>query len=277
MNLKKTRSIWLQNAIIGHGACNYRGSPGNFNSPPSLRQSHRSPKISRDGEEEVWGLSSDLVLCLSEFDNILLCILHFEYSNSSPHFHNQPSQKHRATVWCIGNTHEARLIRPAVSVATLIMEGAQNEVEEIYASLKDQPPHTAEQIERIKKLIYLYEVTFIHENHEETRKLVHPDYKQHDPLVGDGASSIIEFHETMKKKMAEDAAAIGKAVNLQFSWKRVFVDGDILIAQILSTRWDGDLGLSVIDIFRYQDGQFIEHWDAIQEVPPFSNNSNGLF
>jgi predicted SnoaL-like aldol condensation-catalyzing enzyme len=42
-------------------------------------------------------------------------------------------------------------------------------------------------------------------------------------------------------------------------------------------RWPGNPGFAVIDIFRCENGEIVEHWDVIQEVPAESINPNGMF
>jgi predicted SnoaL-like aldol condensation-catalyzing enzyme len=36
-------------------------------------------------------------------------------------------------------------------------------------------------------------------------------------------------------------------------------------------------GLAAIDIFRCENGEIVEHWDVIQEVPAQPINANSMF
>jgi predicted SnoaL-like aldol condensation-catalyzing enzyme len=112
-----------------------------------------------------------------------------------------------------------------------------------------------------------------------TQQLVHEDYKQHNPLVGDGRQSIVDFGELMAKLATKGWNNGGKVPEAELRYKHILVDGDFITVHVHAIRWPGDRGTNVIDIFRFQNGLFCEHWDAITEVLPDSEikNSNGLF
>ena len=55
------------------------------------------------------------------------------------------------------------------------------------------------------------------------------------------------------------------------------MDGDHVIVHVHVERWPGDPGLAVVDIFRCDGGEIVEHWDVIQEVPASPVNPNGMF
>jgi predicted SnoaL-like aldol condensation-catalyzing enzyme len=59
--------------------------------------------------------------------------------------------------------------------------------------------------------------------------------------------------------------------------KRVFVDGDYVIAHVHVIINVGEPGNAVVDIFRVANGRIAEHWDVAQEVPVQSANANGMF
>jgi predicted SnoaL-like aldol condensation-catalyzing enzyme len=42
-------------------------------------------------------------------------------------------------------------------------------------------------------------------------------------------------------------------------------------------RFPGDPGLAVVDIFRLEGEEIVEHWDVLQEVPANPVNPNGMF
>lgn len=42
-------------------------------------------------------------------------------------------------------------------------------------------------------------------------------------------------------------------------------------------RWPDDPGLAVVDIFRCEAGEIVEHWDVIQEIPAHNPNPHGMF
>lgn len=150
------------------------------------------------------------------------------------------------------------------------------EVEQIYAALPDQPQHTEDQIVKVKKTIELYLATFKYYNYERTFELVDESYKQHSQMVGDGRDSIIEASKVLKSIAAEKWVGPGEP-HFKMDFKRILVDGDYVIVQILSTRWPGDTGEHVFDLYRFKNGKVVEHWDAIQQISPENiKHGNGV-
>jgi predicted SnoaL-like aldol condensation-catalyzing enzyme len=152
------------------------------------------------------------------------------------------------------------------------------EVEELYKDLKDQPPHTPEQIETIKLLIELHLVAFKYYDFERTRELVHPDYKQHSTMVATGQESIIDAAKRMRSWVEPQWKGPGEP-HVIIEMKRVLVDGDFIVVQQRGKRYEDDRGQNVFDLYRVQNGRFCEHWDCQMEIPPESEmkHSNGVF
>lgn len=94
-----------------------------------------------------------------------------------------------------------------------------------------------------------------------------PDYIQHSPLARTGSGGLKEFLDWARAHSPEAVHHV----------KRVFADGDFVIAHVHVIIHPGERGLAVIDIFRIEDGLVAEHWDAAQPVPDQSNNTNGMF
>ncbi|KAI8722733.1 hypothetical protein NCS52_00418000 [Fusarium sp. LHS14.1] len=141
------------------------------------------------------------------------------------------------------------------------------EVEQIYAGLTDQPPHTEEQVARVKAVIELYLATFKYYDYKRTYELVDESYKQHSQMVGDGRESIIEASKIIKSIAAKHWKGPGEP-HFKMNFKRILVDGDYIVAQIFSTRWPGDTGEHVFDLYRWKNGKAVEHWDVIQQINP---------
>lgn len=93
------------------------------------------------------------------------------------------------------------------------------------------------------------------------------DYVQHSPLAGTGSQALKDFLSWAK----------GAAPGCTHDVKRMFADGDHVVAHTHVVIEPGTRGNAVMDIFRVQDGLIAEHWDVIQEVPAESRNSNGMF
>lgn len=145
------------------------------------------------------------------------------------------------------------------------------DVERIWVEeLTDQPKQTPEQIRAAKALIELLEATFTHQDFAVTRGLVSKDYVQHNVSVGTGQESIIEFSKREFKDPATSPI---------LKYKRILVDGQYVTVQLHIAARDGSEGYKAIEIFRYENGVFTEHWDVVAPIPPKSehNNPNGVF
>jgi predicted SnoaL-like aldol condensation-catalyzing enzyme len=94
-----------------------------------------------------------------------------------------------------------------------------------------------------------------------------PDYVQHSPLAASGAQGLKDFLDWAR---ARSPAAEHRV-------KRIFVDGDYVIAHVHVIINPGDTGNAVVDIFRIANGRIAEHWDVAQEVPAKSANTNSMF
>jgi predicted SnoaL-like aldol condensation-catalyzing enzyme len=93
------------------------------------------------------------------------------------------------------------------------------------------------------------------------------DYIQHSPLAATGAQGLKDFLDWAR---ARSPAAEHRV-------KRMFVDGDYVIAHVHVIINPGEPGNAVVDIFRVANGRIAEHWDVAQEVPAESANANGIF
>jgi predicted SnoaL-like aldol condensation-catalyzing enzyme len=93
------------------------------------------------------------------------------------------------------------------------------------------------------------------------------DYVQHSPLAATGAQGLKDFLDWAR---ARSPAAEHRV-------KRIFVDGDYVIAHVHVIIRPGEPGNAVVDIFRVAQGRIAEHWDVAQEVPAQPANTNGMF
>jgi predicted SnoaL-like aldol condensation-catalyzing enzyme len=93
------------------------------------------------------------------------------------------------------------------------------------------------------------------------------DYIQHSPMAATGAQGLKDFLDWARARSPQAEHRI----------KRMFADGDYVIAHVHVIINPGDRGNAVVDIFRIVDGKIAEHWDVGQEVPAQSANGNGMF
>ena len=93
------------------------------------------------------------------------------------------------------------------------------------------------------------------------------DYIQHNPMARTGAVGLKEFLDWARSTSPDAEHRV----------KRVFADGDHVVAHVHVIIKPGERGNSVVDIFRIANGRIAEHWDVAQPVPAESANTNGMF
>jgi predicted SnoaL-like aldol condensation-catalyzing enzyme len=94
-----------------------------------------------------------------------------------------------------------------------------------------------------------------------------PPYTQHNPQVPDG----------IEGARGGIAGLLRQIPGWHYDFKRVLVDGDLVAVHSRVTTGPDDTGMAVVDIFRAENGRFVEHWDVIQPVPEAAANQNGMF
>ncbi len=100
-----------------------------------------------------------------------------------------------------------------------------------------------------------------------TELYVGSKYIQHNPSVGDGIRSFIEYFEQMKREYPDKSIEFVRAI----------AEGD-LVALHTHQIWPGKDEYITMDFFRFtEDGKIIEHWDAIQQIPKHSAHSNKMY
>jgi predicted SnoaL-like aldol condensation-catalyzing enzyme len=98
-------------------------------------------------------------------------------------------------------------------------------------------------------------------------KYVGPTYRQHNPFAADGKEAAIQALSGWLKTVPD----------LHIDIKHVLVDGDYVALHYHLQRTKDDRGSAVVDLFRFDKGKIVEHWDVIQQVPETSANDNTMF
>ena len=94
-----------------------------------------------------------------------------------------------------------------------------------------------------------------------------PTYRQHNPNVPDGKAAAI--------KILGGYVASGKGPRYEF--KRVIASGDYVVLHSHLASPAGGPGQAAVDIFRFDHGKVVEHWDVLQPVPEKAANANTMF
>ncbi len=122
--------------------------------------------------------------------------------------------------------------------------------------------------EKNKKMVVdFYNEVFNKHNIDIIPKYVSEDYKQHNPFVADGRKTFMDFFKEDFVKNPNSSAEI----------KRVVAEGDTVALHVHSRTNSQDMGVAIVDIFRIKDGNIVEHWDVIQEIPNEAANNNTMF
>ena len=126
---------------------------------------------------------------------------------------------------------------------------------------------TATEQTNLDRVLAMYREVLVAMDPDKVDEHLPPHYIQHSSLAEPGLESLKRFLARVRKESPDARQTIHRA----------FVDGDHVIVHVHVERWPGDPGLAAVDIFRCEDGEIVEHWDVIQEVPANPINPNGMF
>jgi predicted SnoaL-like aldol condensation-catalyzing enzyme len=91
--------------------------------------------------------------------------------------------------------------------------------------------------------------------------------QQHNPLVGDGKQSFIDYFDRMQDEYP----------NKSIEFVRTIAEGNLVALHTHQT-WPSDQEYVTMDFFRFdENGKIVEHWDAMQEIPDESANGNLMY
>jgi predicted SnoaL-like aldol condensation-catalyzing enzyme len=126
---------------------------------------------------------------------------------------------------------------------------------------------TPQEQAQVDKVMALYREVLIPMDPAKVERHLPPNYIQHSSLAEPGLEPLKRFLAHVRQE----------SPHAQQTIHRAFVEGDHVIVHVHVVRWPSDPGLAVVDIFRFENGAIVEHWDVIQEVPATPINPNGMF
>ncbi|EKD53851.1 MAG: hypothetical protein ACD_60C00146G0001 [uncultured bacterium] len=118
-----------------------------------------------------------------------------------------------------------------------------------------------------RNVVEFYNVAINQKNFEAAKTYFGPKYIQHNPTAADGIEGFKAFIQFLRDNYPYAHSEI----------KKVFAEGDYVILHVHSIREPGTRGRAIFDLFRLENGKIVEHWDAVQDIPEKSANSNGMF
>jgi len=115
-------------------------------------------------------------------------------------------------------------------------------------------------LEANKRLVQrLFDEVIAKRRFDLAHELLRPDYIQHNPSAGQGIDGFVAYFRKLERTQRRlRATSTTQILSLLAEGDRVFAHTE--------TRIDGPARLHFVamDLFRIEDGQLAEHWDAIQ-------------
>ncbi|HZV58140.1 MAG TPA: nuclear transport factor 2 family protein [Sphingobium sp.] len=93
------------------------------------------------------------------------------------------------------------------------------------------------------------------------------DYLQHSSLAEPGREALKRWLDFVRVESPQATQKI----------YRMIAEDDHVVSHQHVTRWPGDTGFAVMDIFRIENGKIVEHWDVVQELTATPVNPNSMF
>lgn len=86
---------------------------------------------------------------------------------------------------------------------------------------------------------------------------------QHDPWIADGGKGDVEFLKARREAEPEQYAATERYVNVVHN---ILADREFVVLKSHVFTSATDSGRVFVDIWRIDDGKFVEHWDVVQPM-----------
>jgi predicted SnoaL-like aldol condensation-catalyzing enzyme len=118
-------------------------------------------------------------------------------------------------------------------------------------------------------------MAFVDKNPEEAIRLYVGDYyTQHNPTVPNGKDGVLAF---AKRRVAENPNRTMNFVRVIAEGEYVVLHAQHIFAETDKAYADSPHGMAGVDIFRFENGKIVEHWDVLQAVPATAVHDNTMF
>jgi predicted SnoaL-like aldol condensation-catalyzing enzyme len=121
--------------------------------------------------------------------------------------------------------------------------------------------------DRKQGALYFLELVIAGNIDDAYRKLVSIEGKHHNPFFLAGFPAL---REAMKENHVQFPIK-------QFKVRNVIGDGDLVAVHSHIVPREGETGMAVVHVFRFQGDKIVEIWDIGQPVPADSPNKDGMF
>ena len=101
------------------------------------------------------------------------------------------------------------------------------------------------------KILEFYQEFFNHQNLSFAKQIIAEDYIQHNPGVNQGRQGLVEAFK--KKFETEDY--------FQLEIDHILYDLPYVAVFVRSVTRDGETKANVVDLYRIENDQLVEHWD----------------
>ena len=120
-----------------------------------------------------------------------------------------------------------------------------------------------------KELVIAYmDEVWVKRKVESIAKYVSADtFIQHNPHLDNGIEALAGFLPHLFNNMMPEGT---------WEVKRVIAEEAMVVVHSLVKAEPSALGMSVVDIFRIEDGQIVEHWDVTTDVPEKTASGNSI-
>tara|TARA_R110001592_G_scaffold237306_3_gene496140 strand:+ start:39997 stop:40374 length:378 start_codon:yes stop_codon:yes gene_type:complete len=118
-----------------------------------------------------------------------------------------------------------------------------------------------------KNAIAFYQMAYEGNPTKAVELYVGDNYIQHNPMVGDGPQSFVDYFNRMHKDFPDKTIEFVRSIA-----------EDNLVALHTHQVWPDNDQYVTMDFFRFNEaGKIVEHWDSIQQVPKTSANNNTMY